>query len=592
MLSDEFSPDIEHGRLVDLDAVKGLAIVGIVLFHLGVMPMGYLGVDIFLVVNGFLIAKTIKRGLSEGEFSYGAFLRDKAWRLWPLTLAACVAALVVGYFTMLPDNYENLGQAVVANSVFGQNVLSTVNTNYWDIRTGHKPLMHLWYVSLLMQCYVIFPAIVWLAVKAGKRLRWGTMAVLSVLIFWSLSGPLADRLGPNYCFYMLPCRLYEFLLGSVVAFAVDWTESVKITVRWPFWLCILALIFLCGFGQYLSFGWMTLTVCLVTVVAIWLIVKANRQGRHRKYKALAAMGVMSFSIFIWHQVVIAFYRHLYHPDFVAWDILVLLAIIAVISYGSYRWVEHPMTINKRVITGRTVVMTCVGAMAVFGCGFYVYARAGVMRDVSELGITTAEAHRGMHGEYCDRVYDLGADFIGSGKTKVLGIGNSHMRDFLNVLLESAYADSLDIHYIYSEYLWASHDDYLGIINEADIIFMVDRPEDFSKNVAKAIRDHERLYGVGVKYFGESNGYIYSRRFSPGYYQMRVTVPGWVLGCRQSQREYWGEHYVDMMAPLLDSDGTVPVFTDDRRYISQDCLHLTVSGARYYAKLLNLGGMLN
>ncbi|MCC8037110.1 MAG: acyltransferase [Bacteroidales bacterium] len=574
-------------RYVDLDALKGVAIIGIVLFHLGVVPFGFLGVDIFLVINGFLIAKGIQRDMGKGSFSYCRFLMDKAYRLWPLVIMACFVALTIGYFTMLPDNYENLGQSVVASSAFGQNVLSSINTNYWDIRTGHKPLMHMWYVSLLMQCYVIFPLLVWVILWVGKRSKIAALGAILTLILWSLSGPFGSTFGSNYCFYMLPCRLYEFMLGALVALALDWAPRSKVAARWPFWTAFLALIILCGFGQYLSFQWMTLTVCVITAVAIWVVVNTSEQNRPKAYKILAAIGIMSYSIFIWHQVVIAFYRHLYHPDFMGMDIAVLLGIIVVISCVSYRWIESKMATRKRGVNSRALIVTCLCGVAVFGSGFYVYARAGVMRDVPELGITTANAHLGMHGEYCDRIYDLGADFVNNGKTKVLGIGNSFMRDFLNVLLESEYADSLDIHYLYSEYLWSSHADYLDIINSADIIFMINQPEDFADCITKALLQHPRVYGVGVKYFGESNGYTYSHRYSPDYYDLRVAVPQWVISCRESQREYWGDHYVDMLAPLLKNDCTVPLFTDDHKFISQDCLHLTQSGAKYYAKLLDL-----
>ncbi|MCC8175598.1 MAG: acyltransferase [Bacteroidales bacterium] len=580
-----------NGRLVDLDALKGVAIVGIVLFHLGVVPFGFLGVDIFLVINGFLITRTIKRGMVEGTFSYLGFLKDKAYRLWPLVILSCVVALVMGYFTMLPDNYENLGQSVVSSTAFGQNVLSAINTNYWDIRTGHKPLMHMWYVSLLMQCYVIFPVLIWLIVKVGRRSRIAAAVVIMALILWSLSGPFATRFGDNYCYYMLPCRLYEFLLGAIVAFALDWSSGIKVATRWPFWICFLALITLCGFGHYISFQWITITVGVITAVAIWLIVKTNQPGRPDVYLILATLGIMSYSIFIWHQVFIAFYRHLYHPSFEVWDLIALLVIISLISCVSYHCVERPMLMKKHLASPRALILTCIGAIAVLGCGYYVYARAGVMHDVPELDITTADAHRGMHGEYCDRIYDLGADCLDNGKIKVLGIGNSQMRDFLNVLLESEYVDSLDAHYLDSEYLWISHSDYLGVINNADIIFMINQPEDFAECVAQTLLEHPRVYGVGVKYFGESNGYIYSRRNRRDYYKLRVTVPEWVTACRQSQREYWGDHYVDMLAPLLDEDGTVPFFTEDHKFISQDCLHLTKNGAKYYAKLLDLATVL-
>ena len=126
----------------ELDLLKGLAIIAVVFYHTGWLATGYLGVDVFLAVNGFLVIPSLLKRMNNdswrtvslsSEEGYVAFLLRRIMRLWPLTLIAAALCLVVGYLGMLPDDYENLSQSVIATDLMSQNILSAVTTkNYWD----------------------------------------------------------------------------------------------------------------------------------------------------------------------------------------------------------------------------------------------------------------------------------------------------------------------------------------------------------------------------------------------------------------------------------------------------------------------------
>ena len=120
----------------------------------GGLTSGYLGVDLFLVVSGYFMMKSIIRAMRENRFSYWKYLKGRIARLWPMILITAAIALGVGAFTMLPDDFENLSQSVIASNVFANNVLSYITTgNYWDVANVFKPLMHTWYVGVLLQAY-------------------------------------------------------------------------------------------------------------------------------------------------------------------------------------------------------------------------------------------------------------------------------------------------------------------------------------------------------------------------------------------------------------------------------------------------------
>lgn len=158
----------------DLDVIKGIAILAVVLFHLGIIKSGYLGVDVFLVVNGFLIVPSVCKNIVIGKFSYLQFLEKRILRLWPMIVLATSVCLLIGYIGMLPDDYENVGESVVASNLFSENILLSITTHdYWNASNDYNPLMHLWYVGILFEFYVLFPIILMGGVFCfGERRSW------------------------------------------------------------------------------------------------------------------------------------------------------------------------------------------------------------------------------------------------------------------------------------------------------------------------------------------------------------------------------------------------------------------------------------
>lgn len=159
---------MEHRK--DLDVLKGFAIIAVVFYHLGILKSGYLGVDLFLVINGFLIIPSVCRHVSDGDFSYWQFLKKRVIRILPLIVIATFCCMVWGFFSMLPDDYENLSEYVIASNVLSGNIMSAISSgNYWATFNEYKPLMHMWYVGVIFEFYVTFPLIVML-VNRCKRL--------------------------------------------------------------------------------------------------------------------------------------------------------------------------------------------------------------------------------------------------------------------------------------------------------------------------------------------------------------------------------------------------------------------------------------
>jgi len=205
----------------DLDCLKGIAIIIVVLFHMGLLKSGYLGVDAFFVINGFLVVPALFSKIVGNGFSYFSFMEKKLLRLMPLVVVASIVCLAVGFIGMLPDNYENLAESVIASNIFSENILSAITTkNYWDVGNDYKPLMHLWYVGILFEFYLLLPLLMmafkkvcsWMKVDTEK----GMMHFLGFLFVVSLLLYLLPFDTESNKFYFIQYRFFELLLGGII----------------------------------------------------------------------------------------------------------------------------------------------------------------------------------------------------------------------------------------------------------------------------------------------------------------------------------------------------------------------------------------
>ena len=175
------------------DVLKAIAIIAVVLYHLGICEYGYLGVDIFLVIAGFFTSQSVeKHVVNKGGYLW--FVENRVFRLWPLLLLAGVMCLGWGWLMMLPDDFENTAQSIVATNFFGNNVLQSITTkNYWDVVNEYKPLMHTWYVGLIMQFYIIVPMLLFAVGRWVKDVDKRKKVNLNGIDGYGLIGRISDR---------------------------------------------------------------------------------------------------------------------------------------------------------------------------------------------------------------------------------------------------------------------------------------------------------------------------------------------------------------------------------------------------------------
>lgn len=584
--------------------LKGLAIIAVVLYHFGVVKSGYLGVDVFLVVNGFLVIPSICSAISDKSFNYCSFIKKRVIRLYPVLLIACIVCLIIGYTGMLPDDYENLSEQTFASSVFANNVLQAITTNnYWNVVNDFKPLMHTWYLGVLVQFYLLFPILlVGYSRVIGKRYKlndkWlklfffvtgGVSLVLFLLPFWDSGSK----------FYYVPFRYYEFVLGGYIALFPALTNNVDSQRRSRHFIAhiLLGLIIILLFygvvfvdadhlgGEVVPIG-LTITSTNVLLLPNWFLViisvllsaafiSISNKRNVQFNNIFVSVGKRSYSIFIWHQIIVAFFRYFISYELNIKYILTLLVITILASESSYQLIE-----KRRLFIGKSKVLLLTCLLAVLICSFGVYWHAGVVRDVPELEVYKSNIHRNMHSDYCDRIYDFDKEFPDNNKINVLIVGSSFARDWGNILMESPYINKFNISYHYT-----FDKDILKRINNSDYIFTFMSKNDVPDYVWSAVPTN-RVYGIGTKNFGESNGIIYSRRNHSDYYEQKIKLPEAYNELNNKWKEEWSDNYIDLLSYVTDDDNNVRVFSDNHLLLSQDCHHLTHGGAVFFASIID------
>lgn len=559
----------------DIDGLRAVAVVAVILFHFGWLDNGFLGVDVFFVISGFLITGIIHEQIKLDQFSIIGFYLRRTRRIIPLALFVCLVALVVGIVTMLPDDLENLAESVVATNFFSNNLLQAITTkNYWDVVNEYKPLMHTWSLGVEEQYYLVYPFLI--AAVARKRPGW-LLPVITALAVFSLGLYLLPQFQHYQKFYLIPFRFWELAAGGILAIPL---KKRLISHRYSLFLLVLLIVLL---SVDLTFFPASVELLAVVFVTAGLLATSENKSSvtsiFLEHPWVVFLGKISFSLYMWHQVLLSYARYFWVQELNAWHLAVISVLTLGLSILSYYLIEQPFRNKQRVSTRNLLLIVGSFLFLTTAGSLYIYLKGGVLRDVPELGIRKSQALRNIHAAYNARGYEFNRSFTDSPKTKVLVFGDSFSRDWVNVLLESEFADQLEISYTDDP---VGNPDFAKRVQTADVIFFGSTNPEIEE-IRKLKIPEAKLWAIGTKNFGTSNGIFFNRK-GEGYFKQRTQLQKGYWKLNEKCRLEWGERYVDLLAALIDQDRTVPVFTPSNQFISQDCRHLTHAGAVYFADL--------
>ena len=365
----------------DIDGLRALAVIPVCLFHAGlpVFPGGFVGVDVFFVISGYLMASVIGRDLSDSAFSILDYYERRVRRIFPalVVVLAFTALMASAYLT--PKFLRAFGDTLVASALFASNVVFwRKSENYFDATTELDPLLHLWSLSVEEQFYILFPVVLAVAWRFGRRVVFalvaGALAASLALSIWGVAN------APTATFYLLPTRAWELLAGAIVALwpAGGTRPSLAVLVNNCAGLLGLVLILwaMIFFNPGTAFpGAAAIVPCLGAV----LLIHSGRDGatlaaRLLSVRPLTFVGGISYSLYLWHWPLLVFAAGQgwmeRSPAFASTMIIVVSGFIA---WASQRWVEQPFRRRDGVVSGNGLCAGAVASMALVAA-FGVFAR--------------------------------------------------------------------------------------------------------------------------------------------------------------------------------------------------------------------------
>jgi peptidoglycan/LPS O-acetylase OafA/YrhL len=362
----------------DIDYLRAVAVLLVIAFHWQIPGFGggFVGVDVFFVISGYLITRLIAADLLDGSFSFTGFYLRRARRLLPALYATIFLSAIVGWCVLLPPAMLDFARSAVSVILFSSNILFWRETGYFDLPAAGKPLLHTWSLSVEEQFYLVVPALLWLLVctwRDRKYLIAVALAAIAALSFGLSCWQTAH--APSAAFYLAPGRAWEFLLGSGLLLVERRNGGSLLPVLAA--TAGAAMIFAAAlfFGPDVPFpGVAALLPCLGTAMILWANLRPSAGAAGLLLNAGAFVGRLSYSLYLWHWPVYVLARAGAHVDddlSVATKVLLAGPMLA-LSLLSYATIERPFRTRRRLGSDRAFV-TVWAASAAAVAGFTVAA---------------------------------------------------------------------------------------------------------------------------------------------------------------------------------------------------------------------------
>ena len=382
----------------DIDGLRAIAVLPVVLYHAGApfFSGGFVGVDVFFVISGYLITRIIAREIAAGEFSLLGFYERRARRILPALLFMTAIVFLACWVVLLPHRLEQTALSVFFTLVFSSNVWFWMETgDYFAAGSDFFPFLHTWSLAIEEQFYLFFPPLLWVLYRWFSRRAVPAIIAAAVGLSFLLAAVGAYRFGPE-TFYLLPTRAWELGIGSLLALCPPPVERLSRGVREGLALAGLAMIAVAVFGYDAQTPFPGLAAALPCLGAALII--AARSGNEPllvssglSVRPMVFVGQISYSLYLWHWPVLALYRNytvdIQIPPGHAAALVALSFAAAIISW---RYVETPF--RQRIFARRLREIFAVSAAGLAGLGASAFATIMVSGAPWRLSSESAAAY--------------------------------------------------------------------------------------------------------------------------------------------------------------------------------------------------------
>jgi peptidoglycan/LPS O-acetylase OafA/YrhL len=372
-------PDSAIPYRPEIDGLRAVAVLAVVLFHAfpNFLPGGFVGVDVFFVISGYLITRLIVEDLDAGRFSVLAFYRRRIRRIFPALLIVLVACGTAGWWLLMGAEYQSLGAHIASASVFASNFTLLSESGYFDEAAHAKPLLHLWSLAIEEQFYVVWPLLLWLAIRT--RITALRLACIGATLSFAI-GVVLLEVDSAATFYQPAARAWELMAGAILAIAEREHAPAlwrRLTDRrwlpWAGFVAILASAVL--FDERTPFpGWLAAIPVLGTLAILAAGPSSHLAARLGSTRWLVWVGLISYPLYLWHWPLLSFARIVAGRTPAIEARAVLVACSIVLAWLTYRGVEVWFRAPR---LARSKALALLMLMAIAGISGYAFdARNG------------------------------------------------------------------------------------------------------------------------------------------------------------------------------------------------------------------------
>jgi peptidoglycan/LPS O-acetylase OafA/YrhL len=608
----------------EIDGLRAVAVLPVLFFHSGSewFKGGFVGVDIFFVISGYLITSIILAEKEAGKFTLLTFYERRARRILPALFFVMLICLPFAWYWMLPYQLIDFGQSLIGVPVFSSNVVFWLQSGYFEAAAEKKPLLHTWTLAVEEQFYIIFPLLIIIFWRRGKNWLAVLFAVAAVASIGLAEWGWWNHPVPN--FFLAPTRAWELLIGSLLAVYYPmlhrrrYLPPVSQLVSFAGFVLITYAIF--NFDKDTPYpSTYTLIPTLGTALIILFSNPDTIVGRVLAHRWLVGIGLISYSIYLWHQPLFAFARIRNFDVPNSWLPSLLCVSSVVLAYLTWQYVERPFR-DKQIVNRKVLFFSALSMSALMiSIGTVFILKDGYASRYPESDRYLASLSFSDQKWYVSRrFYDAQLSAFDARNPKIFIVGDSYAMDFVNSYSENHYMRNASVStllvkaecgLVISGRDFSSHippakrvscerrkpfeqEKTINRIRESDVLILAAAwklwEAQYLDETITALKrlGAKKILVVGRKNFGKVEPISYLGMPN----DQRKDLTNAVDESHHAVNEFMkknlsSEIFIDFQNTVCGNEKFCPLFTADSHLISYDGGHLTKEGATYVGKRL-------
>jgi len=366
----------------DIDGLRAVAVLSVLFYHTNIpyFSGGFVGVDIFFVISGFLITSIILHDIQSKEFSIVKFYERRIRRILPALIPVITFVLVIGAYFLDHYAFKALGRSITATTLFASNVLFSIEDGgYFDNLSTQKPLLHTWSLSVEEQFYIFFPLALFVINKFLKNRYLPWLLIFGIISF--ITSVFGCYYFQKINFYFFPTRAWELIAGAILAVGLPFVQSKMVREILSFSGILMIFYSVIFYNEKINFpGYSALLPVFGSVLLIYTGKEKTFISKLLALKPIVFIGLISYSLYLWHWPLISFYKYIVFRNFNFWyDGVFVILLSFVMAVLSFKYIERPFRKANPVISGKRVLFTLSACLMVLfvAIGATIYFQNGM-----------------------------------------------------------------------------------------------------------------------------------------------------------------------------------------------------------------------